>query len=59
MAQATGLADILRDHGQPYLDTHDLSVVQGKAWRAIVACRTAALGGHVECCDRCGVLRYQ
>ncbi len=21
-------------------------------WRAIVACRTAALGGHVECCDR-------
>jgi len=59
VAHATGLADILRDHGQPYLDTHALSVVQGKAWRAIVACRTAALGGHVECCDRCGVLRYQ
>lgn len=58
MAHATGLADILREHGQPYLDTHDLSVVQGKAWRAIVACRTQSLGGHVECCDRCGVLRY-
>jgi hypothetical protein len=52
------LADILREHGQPYLDAHDLSVVQGKAWRAIVACRTQSLGGHVECCDRCGVLRY-
>jgi hypothetical protein len=58
VAHATGLADILREHGQPYLDAHDLSVVQGKAWRAIVACRTQALGGHVECCDHCGVLRY-
>jgi hypothetical protein len=52
------LADILREHGQPYLDTHALSVVQDKAWRAIVSCRTPALGGHVECCDHCGVLRY-
>jgi hypothetical protein len=58
VVHATGLADILRNHGQPYLDTHALSVVQGKAWRAIVACRTQALGGHVECCDHCGVLRY-
>lgn len=59
MAHGVGLADILREHGQPYLDTHALSVVQDKAWRAIVACRTPALGGHVECCDRCGVLRYR
>lgn len=59
MAFGAGLADILREHGQAYLDTHALSVVQDKAWRAIVACRTQALGGHVECCDRCGVLRYQ
>ena len=58
MAHGAGLADILREHGQPYLDTHALSVVQDKAWRAIVACRTQALGGHVECCDHCGVLRY-
>ena len=58
MAHGVGLADILRDHGQPYLATHTLSVVQDKAWRAIAACRTPALGGHVECCDHCGVLRY-
>jgi len=58
VAHGVGLADILRDHGQPYLDTHALSAVQGKAWRAIVACRTVLLGGHVECCDHCGVLRY-
>jgi len=59
VAHGVGLAEILRDHGQPYLDTHALSVVQDKAWRAIVACRTPALGGHVECCDHCGVLRYR
>lgn len=58
MAHGAGLADILRNHGQPYLDTHALSTVQEKAWRAIVACRTPALGGHIECCDHCGVLRY-
>jgi Putative transposase/Transposase zinc-binding domain len=58
MAHAVGLADILCEHGQPYLDTHALSAVQGKAWRAIVACRTPVLGGHVECCDHCGTLRY-
>lgn len=58
MAGGVGLADILREHGGPYLDTHALSVVQDKAWRAIVACRTPALGGHVECCDHCGTLRY-
>lgn len=58
MAHGVGVADILREHGQPYLDTHALSVIQGKAWRAIVACRTPALGGHVECCDHCGALRY-
>lgn len=58
MAHCVGLADILREHGQPYLDAHTLPIVWDKAWRAIVACRTPALGGHVECCDHCGVLRY-
>ncbi len=59
MAHGAGLADVLREHGGPYLATHALSVTQDKAWRAIVACRTPALGGHVERCDHCGVLRYQ
>ena len=58
MAHAVGLADILRSHGQPYRATHTLSVVQDKAWRAIVACRTPLLGGHVECCDQCGTVRH-
>lgn len=58
MAHAVGLADILRSHGQPYRATQVLSAVQDKAWRAIVACRTPLLGGHVECCDQCGVVRH-
>lgn len=39
------LADILRTHGAAYRQTHALSRRQGRAWRAIVACRIAALGG--------------
>jgi hypothetical protein len=53
-----GLAAILRRHGPTYLATHDLSVAKAKVWRAIVACRTAALGGHVETCAHCGVTRH-
>ena len=57
-AHRVGLADILRRHESAYLATHGLSVARAKAWRAIVACRTAALGGHVEVCNACGVSRH-
>jgi hypothetical protein len=52
------LADILRMHGQAYLATHLLARSQAKAWRAIVSCRTQALGGHIEQCDTCGTIRH-
>ena len=42
------LADALRHFGAAYLATHALSTSQAKAWRAIVACRTAALGGPAD-----------
>jgi hypothetical protein len=58
VAKGVSLADILRLHGPGYLTSHVLSAVQEKAWRAIVACRTLLLGGHVECCDCCGVIRH-
>lgn len=51
------LADIVRAHGDPYRRTHRLAKVQHVALRAIVACRTAVLGGHRETCDRCGAVR--
>jgi hypothetical protein len=35
-----------------------LSAAKAKVWRAIVACRTAALGGQVETCAHCGVTRH-
>jgi hypothetical protein len=56
MASALEPADIFRIHGPAYLDTYGalLSAGQKKALRDITVCRTAALGGHVEQCDRCG-----
>lgn len=49
------VADVLRRYGAAYRAEHEtsLSTVQRRVMRAITACRTAALGGHVEACDRC------
>jgi hypothetical protein len=58
VASHGGLAEVLRSFGPAYLATHTLSLGEAKAWRAILACRTAALGGHIECCDQCGATRY-
>ena len=52
------LADILRTHGQAYLARHPLARDQSKVWRAITACRTEALGGHIEQCDQCHGTRH-
>lgn len=53
------LAEALRRHGEPYLTQHTLSTPQAKAWRAIVACRTAALGGQLLACEGCGHSHWQ
>ena len=53
------LADALRQFGPVYLAKHILSTVQAKAWRAIVACRTALLGGQRLDCDECGHSHWQ
>ena len=52
-----GLAEVLRTHGPAYLAAHPLSAAKAKVWRAILACRTPALGGHVQTCDTCGTTR--
>jgi hypothetical protein len=59
MRPSGGLAEVLRRHGPGYLATHDLSPAKAKVWRAILRCRTAALGGHVETCDACGTTRHR
>jgi hypothetical protein len=52
------LAEVLRRHGPAYLAAHPLSATKAKVWRAILACRTAVLGGHVETCNACGTTRH-
>jgi hypothetical protein len=53
------VADILRRHGAAFLDRHHahLGRVERRVVAAIEACRTPALGGHVEQCDDCGLVR--
>jgi hypothetical protein len=50
------LAEVIRIHGDAFLDRygHVLRPEQGRALRDIARCRTAALGGHLDACDRCG-----
>lgn len=51
------LADILRAHAEAYGATHAVRPDQWKVLRALQACRTAELGGHVDRCVDCGVDR--
>ena len=50
------MADILRAQGDRFLERYRSSFdfQQLKAFRAILRCRTAALGGHRDACPRCG-----
>jgi len=50
------VAEVFREYGEAYLDRYSdtLSTEQRRALHDVAACRTAALGGHVEVCDRCG-----
>ena len=55
---SVGLAGVFATFGADYLAAHTLSAEQAKAWRAIRACRTGALGGHVQACEACGASRH-
>lgn len=56
---AVTLAEVLRRFGPEYLRSHALSTAQAKAWRAIVSCRTEALGGQLLQCDGCGQQQWR
>lgn len=51
------LADIFSSHAQDFLQSNRLCPEQVKAFTAIMQCRTAALGGHIDRCDECGFTR--
>ena len=59
MRTSIEVADIFRAAGPAYRLAHagHLSLDQLKVMSAIEACRTAALGGHVEACSDCGQQR--
>jgi hypothetical protein len=56
---ALEVADVFRRHGAVYREIHTghLSHGQRRVMAAIEACRSAALGGHVEHCEGCGQVR--
>lgn len=48
------LADVFRASSEVYLHTHSLTTQQRRVMRAILGCRTAAMGSHTEPCANCG-----
>jgi len=51
------LAEIFSSHANDFLHNNKLCPEQLKAFHAIMQCRTAALGGHINRCDNCGFTR--
>ncbi len=54
MGAEPDLGTIVRARSAPFLGSYSTTAVQRKALRAIGACRTPALGGQRQRCDRCG-----
>lgn len=55
--QSIELADIFSSHTSDYLHDNSLCFEQQKAFDSIIKCRTASLGGHIDCCESCGYSR--
>ena len=51
------VAEVLRSCATEFLKTYGLSPDQHQVLSALLQCRTAALGGHVDECDQCGERR--
>ena len=54
MTNSVEVADIVLRSADSYLQNYSPSPQQRKALRDIARCRTAELGGHRYCCDKCG-----
>ena len=59
MRPALEVADIFRRHGEAFRRSHGahLGRIERRVMAAIEVCRTPALGGHVEQCGDCGLVR--
>ena len=60
MSAGLELAEVFRRHADAYRREHDahLGRVERRVMSAIELCRTAALGGHVQQCSDCGLVRH-
>ena len=60
MSAGLEVADVFRRHGDAYRRAHDghLGRVERRVMSAVELCRTVALGGHVEHCSECGLVRH-
>ena len=48
------VAEVFRRYQDAYLATHSASFEQRRVIQDLIACRTAALGGHLLRCQECG-----
>lgn len=48
------VADVIRNYGAAYRERYRPSNEQQRVLTDLAQCRTAALGGHLKKCDRCG-----
>lgn len=48
------VAEVLRRYGREFLATHSASPEQRRVISDLIACRSAALGGHLRRCQQCG-----
>ena len=51
------VGDVLRAHATAYRANHPVSPEQAQVMQHLAACRTTALGGHVDACAGCGFTR--
>lgn len=60
MRPALEVADVFRHHGEDFRHRRGahLGRVERRVMSAVEQCRTAALGGHVEQCGDCGLIRH-
>ena len=52
-SSGTELADVFRACGKEFASALHLSACQQKAFAAVLACRTSAMGSHTLLCDQC------
>ncbi len=51
------VAEVFRQHWAAYCERYPATHEQKRAAHAIMDCRTAVLGGHIDVCDGCGWVR--